>query len=119
VTPQQGWSPAPHSPALPGHGSCRARPTCGPTAQPRPVPVPREVPDGRAGAAPSFPAPGQGRTGPGCWALPGWVSWGAPVAPAPQPQGAAGPHGTLAYRNAEEELQFSACKEWFLVVFAL
>ena len=60
---------APHSPALPGYGSCWARPTCGPTVQPRPVPVPREVPDGQ-----------------------GWGCPGASLAARPCPGGAPGEH---------------------------
>lgn len=41
---QQCWSSAPHTPALPGHGSHRSRPIHGPTSHP--VPIPREVTHG-------------------------------------------------------------------------
>jgi len=67
-------------------------------ARPRPVPIPREVPGAQGWGcpgAPGCPAPGREGTGPGCWALPGWISWGALTPPAPQPQGAAGPRGAL------------------------
>ena len=56
ATPQQGRSPAPHSPALPGHG---------------PIPIPMEVLDawGWGCLCPGYPGQGSG-TGPGCQALP-------------------------------------------------
>lgn len=50
--PQQGWSPAPHSPVLPGHGPCGAAPTHAPTSRPVLIPSQWRCPMPGAGAAP-------------------------------------------------------------------
>lgn len=53
ATPQQARPPAPHNPALPGHGPHKAGPTSWPSLSPSPSPWRCHMP--RAGAAPSVP----------------------------------------------------------------
>lgn len=82
ATPQHGWSPSPHSTALPGHWPHQAGPTCGPMSWPCLGQSPVRCPMSRAGASPvcpSCPAPAWGMG----WALAG-RHWRVPQFPAPR-----------------------------------
>jgi len=95
VTLQQGQCPSPCSPALPGHGPCRAcHQQAHVPAWSRPVAIPRDVSDARGCGC-----PGAARL-PRSWLGSGTVpallpAWGPTASPGPGPTWSCSSHSTL------------------------